>query len=219
MDVIPKLRINKLSDIGDVLVREELEQVKGECSLVDGKGCTLVEIAEQLDQDPLELGKSYLMLVEADWMVCQPLNPTDTQEGTQNRIGGSESTPIPSGEKRPLILSVDDSMIVQTTIKRMLGDRYEVMLASSAIAALNILNAKQVDLLLLDVTMPDIDGLEFCKTLRGMPKFKNLPIVMVTAKDTLVDKFQGFMAGSNQYLYKPIEAARLLEVVGSLIRS
>jgi CheY-like chemotaxis protein len=221
MDAIPRLKVDRLSDIPDASVRQQIELIKGECSLVDRKDCTLVEIAAQLEQDPLELGKTYLTWVEAGWIAGQ----TGAQTGAQPSMPDADlSTPkgtsaAIAGEKRPLILSVDDSTIVQTTIKRILADRYEVMLADNAIAALNILNANEVDLLLLDVTMPDVDGLEFCKTLRDIPKFKNLPIVMVTAKDTLVDKFKGFMAGSNQYLYKPIEAAHLLEVVGSLISS
>jgi CheY-like chemotaxis protein len=217
MDAIPRLKVDRLSDIPDASVRQQIEMLKGECSLIDRKDCTLVEIAEQLDKDPLEVGKSYLTWIEAGWIAGQ------TEDRAKMQVAGvstptSTSTAI-ADEKRPLILSVDDSLIVQTTIKRILADRYDVMLADNAIAALNILNANQVDLLLLDVTMPDIDGLEFCKTLRDIPKFKNLPIVMVTAKDTLVDKFKGFMAGSNQYLYKPIEAAHLLEVVDSLIPS
>ncbi len=218
MDAIPQLREDGLARVTDISVRQQLQQQ------VDGKK-SLVEIAEQFERDPLELGKSYLMWLKAGWITCKSVVPPDNQTGTQAHGQGADvSTPkgtstAIAGEKRPLILSVDDSMIVQTTIKRILADRYEVMLANNAIAALNILNANQVDLMLLDVTMPDIDGLEFCKTLRDIPKFKSLPIVMVTAKDSLVDKFKGFMAGSNQYLYKPIEAAHLLEVVGKLIQS
>ena len=130
-----------------------------------------------------------------------------------------ESSVAATKTKLPLILSVDDSQIVQITIKRMLSDRYEVMLCSNAIAALNILNTNQVDLLLLDVTMPDIDGLEFCETIREMPQFKKLPIIMVTAKDSIIDKFRGFVAGSNQYLYKPIEPEKLLEMISLYIKS
>jgi CheY-like chemotaxis protein len=208
MDAIPKLKAEGLAAVTDASVRQQLQQQ------VDGKS-SLVEIAERLDVDPLVLGRSYLMWVESGWVTCK----SELQASTGS-TPNAPPMPVPtSTSNRPLILSVDDSQIVQTTIKRILGAHYDVMLANSAIAALNILNANSVDVLLLDVTMPEVDGLEFCKTLRGIPKFKNLPIVMVTAKDTLIDKFQGFMAGSNQYLYKPIEAAHLLEVVGSLIKS
>jgi twitching motility two-component system response regulator PilG len=70
-----------------------------------------------------------------------------------------------------------------------------------------------VALLLLDVTMPDIDGLEFCKTLRTIPKFKKLPVVMLTAKDGNINKLKGQIAGSNYYLTKPVEPEQLLAIV------
>jgi twitching motility two-component system response regulator PilG len=201
MDAIPQLPENRFAQVTDSSVRQQLQQQ------VDGKR-SLFEIAEQLGQDPLELGRSYLMWAEAGWVTCNGVESSDATISTSH---------IAETSRRPIILSVDDSPIVQVTVKRILSDRYEVMLANNAIAALNVLNANPVALLLLDVTMPDIDGLEFCKTLRGIPKFKNLPIIMLTAKDSLVDKCQGFIAGSNQYLYKPIEAAKLLEVVGSYV--
>jgi CheY-like chemotaxis protein len=230
IEVIPQLNVKQVGNILDTSFRRHLEEVKGRCSLTESRNCTLIEISEELDRDPLELAKSYLMWVEAGWMTCQPVgstrNLTEEQVNISTHKQGESDTSAPPvissavvGSKRPLILSVDDSMIVQTSIKRILSDRYEVMLANNAIAALNILNANAVEVLLLDVTMPDIDGLEFCKTLRGIPKFKNLPIIMLTAKDSLVDKCQGFIAGSNQYLYKPVEPAQLLEVVGSYILS
>lgn len=65
--------------------------------------------------------------------------------------------------------------------------------------------------------MPDIDGLEMCKTLRSIPKFRNLPIVMVTARDTLVDKMKGQIAGTNRYLTKPFDTEKLLAVIGEFL--
>jgi CheY-like chemotaxis protein len=186
---------------------------------VDGKR-SLVEIAEKIDQDPLILGQSYLMWAQAGWITCNPAQSLVGDPIAKSNLSGSTQSPAENRKvKRPLILSVDDSLIVQTTIKRILNDSYEVMLANNAIAALNVLKANKVDVLLLDVTMPDIDGLEFCKTLRAIPQFKKLPIIMLTAKDSMVDKCQGFIAGSNQYLYKPIEPEKLLEVIGSYIKA
>jgi twitching motility two-component system response regulator PilG len=112
---------------------------------------------------------------------------------------------------------VDDSPIVQTMIRRALSDRYNVLIASNAVEALNLLNSKSIKLLLLDVTMPDIDGLEVCRTLRGIPKFRDLPIIMLTARDGYVDKFKGYMAGSTKYLTKPFQAEELLAVIAEYV--
>lgn len=146
----------------------------------------------------MQLARSYMIWAEAGWVVFNGNKPIENKELST-------------------ILSVDDSPIVQTMIKRSLGDRYNLLLANNAVDALNLLNQKQVSLLLLDVTMPDIDGLEMCRTLRSIPKFHDLPIVMLTARDSLVDKMKGQIAGTNRYLTKPFHAEKLLEVVGEFI--
>jgi twitching motility two-component system response regulator PilG len=67
--------------------------------------------------------------------------------------------------------------------------------------------------------MPDIDGLELCRTIRNLPQFQDLPIVMLTARDRAFDKIQGRLAGATEYLTKPFDAAQLCEVVGKYVRT
>jgi twitching motility two-component system response regulator PilG len=126
--------------------------------------------------------------------------------------------PQPESKNRAIILSVDDSPVVQTTIKRALADRYHVLLASNAIDALSIMNQKEIALLLLDVTMPGVDGLEMCRTVRSIPKFRDLPIVMLTARDGFVDKIKGQIAGSTHYLTKPFHNEKLIEIVEKYVK-
>lgn len=169
---------------------------------IDGSR-SLLDIAEGLQRDPLELGHLYLHWQKMSWVIFageQPLYP-----------GGN---PISTAQKNlPLILSVDDSIVVQTMLKRSLCDDYRVLTASSAVEALNLLNSHPIELMLLDVTMPDIDGLEFCKTVRGISKFRDLPVIMLTAKDGLIDKVKGQMAGTTHYLTKPVKKEKLLNVI------
>ncbi len=65
--------------------------------------------------------------------------------------------------------------------------------------------------------MSDVDGLEFCRTVLSIPKFKNLPVIMVTARDKFSDKLRGQIAGSTHYLTKPFERRILLDIVGKYI--
>jgi twitching motility two-component system response regulator PilG len=65
--------------------------------------------------------------------------------------------------------------------------------------------------------MPEIDGLEFCRTVRSIPKFQNLPIIMLTARDKFSDKLRGQIAGATRYLTKPVEPSQLLEIVDKCI--
>ncbi len=190
-DAVPQLIGKAFDQIGDRTVRQHLQQ------WVDGRR-SLFDIAEQLDKDPLLVARSYFNWVQMGWV---------TFKGEK----------LAENKELPTILSVDDSPIVQTTIKRILGHRYNLLLASNAVDALNLLNQKPVSLLLLDVTMPDIDGLEMCRTLRSIPKFSKLPIVMLTARDSHVDKLKGQIVGTNRYLTKPFDAEKLLGVVSDFV--
>ncbi|HAA28598.1 MAG TPA: two-component system response regulator [Cyanobacteria bacterium UBA8553] len=193
MDAVPRLSINALSAVTDTKVQQHLRQ------WVDGMR-SLIDIAEQTNQDPLELARSYMAWAISGWVTLGGDTPT--------------SKVVPATNKQlPIVLSVDDSLVVQTMIKRALSDRYQVLLASNAVDALKMISTNPVALLLLDVSMPEIDGLEFCRTVRSIGKFKNLPIIMITARDKFSDKLKGQIAGATYYLTKPVEPQQLLEIV------
>ncbi|MEM9542636.1 MAG: response regulator [Cyanobacteria bacterium P01_E01_bin.42] len=115
------------------------------------------------------------------------------------------------------ILAVDDSPIVRQSIKQALHQQYSVIVADNAVDALSAIYHQNVDLLLLDVTMPGVDGLELCRTVRSLPQFENLPIIMLTARDGAFDKVQGRLAGATEYLTKPFDREQLLETIQRLI--
>lgn len=117
----------------------------------------------------------------------------------------------------PTILTVDDCIITQKVLKKVLGSGYRVISAENAVDALLTIYQQPVDLLVLDVSMPDIDGLELCRTLRQMPKFDRIPIIMLTSRDSTFDKVQGLMAGATEYLTKPLDVEYLCGLVERLI--
>ena len=165
---------------------------------------TIVDIATALDRDPLQVARSYSQWAQLGWLQC---------------LTGDVSFESLAPPELPIVLSVDDSPIVQTRIKRALGDLCEVLLANDAMSALHLLARQPVDLLLLDVTMPGIDGIELCQTLRRMSKFAQLPIVMLTAKDKSYDKALAEMVGANEYLTKPIDDEKLVAIVNKYTKS
>jgi len=187
---IPRLTDGALERITHEPTKQHLQKY------VDGKR-SLADIAEMLEQDTLMLAPFYFRWVN---------------EGLIDFDFGVREL-----EKLPVILSVDDSPIVQAMIRRNLCESYEVISASSAMEALGILNRRHVDLILLDVTMPEIDGFEFCHTIRKMSKFKNTPVIMLTAKDGLIDRARGHMAGTNRYLTKPVDKEELLKAIQEYI--
>ena len=188
---VPHLQANALEKISDPAVGGHLQE------LIDGQR-SLVEIAETLDKDPLSVAQSYLHWVQAGWVTFEGSTPTQNSD-------------------LPTILAVDDSFVMQTMIKRALAASYQVLVASNAEDALNLLNHNKVALLLLDVSMPDMDGLELCRKLRSLSEFHNLPIIMLTARDGYVDKLKSQNAGSTEYLIKPFDAEKLRAVVGKYV--
>lgn len=199
LEVVPHLPEGGLERVGDLKIRQHLKQ------WVDSKR-SLLDIAEQLNKDSLQVAKFYGNLCQQGWVVFKASSST------------SSSTSVEEKEL-PIILSVDDSPIVQTAIKRALSSQYQVILADKAMDALTLLNQKPIKLLLLDLTMPDVDGLEICRTIRSIPKFRDLPIIMLTARDGLIDKMKGHIAGTTKYLTKPFEAEELLEIVNKYVLS
>lgn len=118
---------------------------------------------------------------------------------------------------QPTILAVDDSPVVHQMVRRTLGDAYRVLVADNATDALSIVYQEDVSLVLLDVSMPDIDGLELCRTVRSLPQFKGLPVVMLTGRNGAFDRVQGRLAGASEYLTKPFEADVLRQTISRLL--
>jgi class 3 adenylate cyclase/CheY-like chemotaxis protein len=119
----------------------------------------------------------------------------------------------------PRILVVDDNPdnldILQT---RLSGHGYDVLTATDGEQALAVATAEQPDLLLLDIMMPKIDGLEVCRRLRADSSLPFMPIIMVTAKADSKDVVAGFEAGGDEYLTKPVDQAALVARVKSMLR-
>lgn len=119
--------------------------------------------------------------------------------------------------EKPAILAVDDSRLMQDLIRQELEDKYQVWVAGNATDALALLYREPIVVVLLDVAMPGVDGLELCRSLRSLPQFQQLPIIMITSRDSTFDKVQGRMAGATEYLVKPIEAEHLRQTVDKFV--
>lgn len=117
------------------------------------------------------------------------------------------------------ILVVDDAVDSLKLIGLMLKRQgYDVSVAESGGKALQKVNADIPDLIILDVMMPDMDGLEVCRHLRANPKTQDIPIIMFTAKTLIDDKVKGFEAGADDYLTKPTHPAELANRVKSVLK-
>jgi DNA-binding response OmpR family regulator len=114
---------------------------------------------------------------------------------------------------------VDDDLEVLETLGRVLErERLDVNLASSGVQALQQLERRMPDLLILDIIMPGMDGITICKQLRANPRYISLPVLFLTAKGSTNDIVDGLDAGADDYVVKPFELAELRARVHALIR-
>lgn len=117
------------------------------------------------------------------------------------------------------VLIVDDIPInVKLLETRLVAEYFTVLTANSGAQALSICDNEEVDIILLDVMMPEMDGFEVCRRLKANPKTHHIPVVMVTALDQPSDRIAGLEAGADEFLSKPIDAVQLLARVKSLVR-
>lgn len=117
------------------------------------------------------------------------------------------------------ILVVDD---VPANVKllevRLLAEYFEVLTASGGAEALEACETCKVDVVLLDVMMPGMDGFEVCRRLKGDPATAHIPVVMITALDQVSDRVRGLEAGADDFLTKPVDDLQLMTRVKSLVR-
>jgi adenylate cyclase len=119
----------------------------------------------------------------------------------------------------PRILVVDDTPANVHILKlRLAAQGYDVLTAADGEEALAAARESQPDLILLDVMMPKVDGLEVCRQLRADPSFPFTPIIMVTAKADPKDVVAGLEAGGDEYLTKPVDQIALVARVKSMLR-
>lgn len=115
------------------------------------------------------------------------------------------------------ILVVDDQphtrMLIEAILK---AENYTVFLAENGEDALQVMDREHIDLVVLDIMMPKMDGYEFTRTLRAA--HQNLPILMISAKHLPADKHRGFLVGTDDYMTKPIDDEEMLLRIKALLR-
>lgn len=111
-------------------------------------------------------------------------------------------------------LVVDDSLAVRKSMDLLLGQfGIEIDFAETGEDALEYIQNHKYDIIFLDLILPGIDGYKVCKEIKANKTSKNVPVVMLTGKDSYFDKIKGTMAGASVYLIKPVEQEQLKEVI------
>ena len=127
------------------------------------------------------------------------------------RVAARQSGAGHSSVSRSLILIVDDvPENLQVLASYLAGAGYEVLPATSGSKALNFARVRMPDLILLDVSMPEMDGFEVCRCLKNMPDLNSIPVLFITARTDTEDVLRGFNVGGVDYITKPFNSTELL---------
>ncbi len=117
------------------------------------------------------------------------------------------------------ILVVDDSSTTRSLIASHLSEsgEYDIVEAASGFEALKVLPARKVDLIITDINMPDINGLELISFVRENPIYQHIPTVIITTEDSAEDRKRGMELGAKEYIVKPFTMEEIRDAVAKLL--
>lgn len=117
----------------------------------------------------------------------------------------------------PLILLVDDNEEIIDFLGRILKHKYAILKAGDGKEALKILETEAVQLIVSDVMMPEMDGFELCKIIKSNFEYSHIPVILLTAKNTIQSKVEGLQLGADAYIEKPFSKEHLMAQIASLL--
>ncbi|WP_337965080.1 two-component regulator propeller domain-containing protein [uncultured Flavobacterium sp.] len=134
-------------------------------------------------------------------------------EDTPNKILSLEELT----DNRKVILIVEDEKDIHVLLDELLSEKYKLLLAYNGLEALKIIEDVLPDIIISDVMMPFMDGVEFCKKIKTNLKTCHIPFIMLTAKDSVVHRIEGIESGANSYIPKPFYPDHLLIRIQKLL--
>jgi DNA-binding response OmpR family regulator len=117
----------------------------------------------------------------------------------------------------PLILIVDDNEEILEFLERIFSNKYAVLKALDGKEAIQILQTEAVQLVISDVMMPVMDGFELCKAIKSNFEYSHIPVILLTAKNTIQSKVEGLELGADAYIEKPFSKEHLQAQIASLL--
>ncbi|NIQ08802.1 MAG: response regulator, partial [Gammaproteobacteria bacterium] len=140
------------------------------------------------------------------------------QEGTLTSSTSMENRILRPAVERPTALVVDDSLSARNSLSQLLEDTgYAVLTARDGVEAVELLQVKQPLVVLADLEMPRMDGIELTRHIRSNEKLQQLPVLMITSRSQKKHRQEAESAGVNAYLTKPFKEDELIDVVASLV--
>ncbi|NET10151.1 MAG: response regulator [Symploca sp. SIO2B6] len=167
------------------------------------------QLSRYLNRDILSVAKALYPYI------CQGIVQLSPPPQIQHLVSGYSSLPTQDDEPHvPHIICIDDGVACRQAVEGILkAQGYQITTIADPLDALSLVFHLKPDLILCDITMPELDGYELCAMLRKSTVFRQIPIVMLTGKDGFIDRIKARMVGANEYLTKPFNDQELIMIV------
>ncbi len=217
-DIFTRFYTNKMTDasetngIGLSLTKDLVELHRGtiEVDSTVGKG-TLFTIDIPIDKgsySELDMDNSSSVIIyerAVDIMSLDPVNIDNIQPDRER-----EDTTI---------LLVEDNAELQSLMENILSKHFHIETSGNGVEALSLITEKDIDIIISDVMMPEMDGIELCKTLKSNVETSHIPVILLTAKSSIEDRIECYNAGADGYISKPFELKLLEARINNFMQS
>ena len=148
-------------------------------------------------------------------------NAIHTQHDMEKKPMDAEETTITDTptENHPIVLVVEDNADIREYIRSSFTDIYEVITAKDGKEGCELAQARNPNIIVSDIMMPVMDGIELCKRIKEDMRTSHIPVILLTAKDSLQDKEEGYASGADSYLTKPFSAKLLHSRINNLLET
>lgn len=182
------------------------------------QGNSIYQVAFLLKQDSLKVAQLLFPYIQQQiFVLAPPISPLNRLPSVPVGIAPQATSQAPSVQgfkKAPKIVCIDDSPAMLDTLRKYLeADGFDVATVENPMESMSTLFAMKPDMILMDVSMPGIDGRRLCEILRRSSAFKHLPIIIVSSNTSVLDKAKAESSGATDYLQKPFSKVDLLAMI------
>ena len=148
-----------------------------------------------------------------------PSNGQNESEAKDNLSEESFNMEEQIEESRPLLLVVEDNQDIREYIRQSLGDDFDILTAEDGSRGWTLAQERIPNIIVSDIMMPVMDGIQLCRLVKDDIRTSHIPVILLTAKDSLHDKEEGYTAGADSYLTKPFSAKLLHSRINNLLEA
>jgi signal transduction histidine kinase/DNA-binding response OmpR family regulator/ligand-binding sensor domain-containing protein len=209
------------SGIGLAFTRELVNKLNGNIAVTRDKDWITFKITLPLSFEPTPVQKNYIEKDQFEKLsyIFTSLVDSQKQWMTPAIADNNKKSLMQSfeDEQRKAILIVEDDQLIRYILRDILSEQHIIYEASSGREALETISRLVPDLIISDIMMPDMDGLELCRIIKDTPASCHIPLILLTARDTIEQKIEGYECGADAYIAKPFQTEHLQVRVRKLL--